>query len=462
MVDFWEVFDRAETGERMEESAFDMKIFRVANSLGKEYHLYYDRENPVPSDNQLADSVWEAGIRAAVDIGIYCTSTKRNIRFTEAEVTEMIKSVKGSTTLGDGKDAVVEAHRAPGAAAKPVICAGIQTVLYSSPETAYRMYKLCAREPDTDGIWQGLVTRINGKYEVRANRPSEIFQYRKEVELMRRAIADAERPGMFISANAPSAAATIGMCDPLKGIRPTDAISGGLIAELKVSFDELNRMAFALAYGSPRRASHTAVIGGFSGGPDTAPAIAVAGGILGMFVTESELAGPNYVHNRVKSRACRACLWTGSLPVQAFARNSRVPVSSNGCDHPFAGPGTEQYLLEAAAGNIAAVASGAAALTGGTRKFVIGTVEDFGSPLESRWMGEVSKATSGVSPEKANEIVKNLLLRYETRLERDAPFGYTFQQLYDMEAEKPIPAYQEIYQRIRDELQGFGLRFGKR
>jgi hypothetical protein len=31
-----------------------------------------------------------------------------------------------------------------------------------------------------------------------------------------------------------------------------------------------------------------------------------------------------------------------------------------------------------------------------------------------------------------------------------------------MEAEKPIPAYQEIYQRIRDELQGFGLRFGKR
>jgi len=100
-------------------------------------------------------------------------------------------------------------------------------------------------------------------------------------------------------------------------------------------------------------------------------------------------------------------------------------------------------------------------LTGGTRKFVIGRVEDFGSPMESRWMGEVSKATSGITPEKANEIVKNLLPRYETRLEKDAPFGYTFQQLYDMEAEEPKPAYQETYQRIRDELQGFGLRFSK-
>jgi len=459
MVTFWEVVERAETGERMDEPTFDMKIFKAVNALAKEYHLYYDRENPVPSDNQLADNVWEAGIRAAVEIGIYCTNTKRNIRFTEDEIIETIKSAKGTTTMGTGKDTVQEVHRNIGDTTEPIVGAGIQTVLYSNPEIAYKMYKLCAQELDTDGIWQGLVTRITGRYEVRANHPSEIYQYRKEVELMRRAITDAGRPGMFICANAPTAAATIGMCDPEKGIRPTDAISGGLIAELKISFDELNRMAFALAYGSPRRASHTAVIGGFSGGPDTAPVIAVAGGLLGMLVTQSELAGPNYVHNRLKTRACRACLWTGSLAVQAFARNSKIPAGSNGCDHPTAGPGTEQYFYEAAAGNIAAVASGAAALTGGTRKFVIGKVEDFGSPLESRWMGEICKASVGLKPEKANEIAKALLPRYESRLEKGAPFGFTFSQLYDVEKEAPKPEYVQMYERVKDEFREFGLRF---
>jgi methylamine--corrinoid protein Co-methyltransferase len=459
MVTFWEVVERAETGERMEESAFDMKIFRVASFLGKEYKLYYDRENPVPSDNQLADHVWEAGIQAAVDIGIYCTSTKRNIRFTEEEIIETIKSATGSVRVGAEKDAVEEAHRNIGDASEPVVGAGIQTVLYSTPEIAYKMYKLCAQEPDTDGIWQGLVTKVDGKYDVRANRPSEIYQYRKEVGLMRHAITDVGRPGMFICANAPTAAATIGMCDPINGIRPTDAVSGGLIAELKISFDELNRMAFALAYGSPRRASHTAVIGGFSGGPDTAPAIAVAGGLLGMLVTQSELAGPNYVHNRIKSRSCRACIWTGSSANQAFARNSRIPASGSGCDHPAAGPGTEQYFYESAAGNLASVASGAAALTGGTRKFVIGRVEDFGSPLESRWMGEICKASAGIKPEKANEIVKILLPRYENRLEKEAPFGFTFSQLYDVDREAPKPNYLRMYEKVKDEFRGFGLAF---
>lgn len=459
MITFWEVVERADTGERMEESAFDMKIFRVATALAKEYNLRYDRENPVPNDKQLADDVWEAGIRAVVDIGIYCTSTKRNIRFTEDEVVEAIKSATGSAILGAGKDAFEEVHRSIGDTTKPFVEAGIQTVLYSNPEMAYKMYKLCAREPDTDGIWQGLVTRVDCKYDVRVNHPTEVYQYRKEVELMRRAVADAERPGMFICANAPTAAATIGMCDPEKGIRPTDAIHVGLISELKIGFDELNRIAFALAYGSPRRVSHAAVIGGFSGGPDTAPVIAVAGGLLGIIVAQSELTGPNYVHNRIKSRACRACIWTGTLATQAFTRNSRVPVSSNGCDHPSAGPGTEQYFYEAAAGNIAAVASGAAAITGGTRKFMIGKVEDFGSPLESRWMGEVCKASAGLRPEKANEIVKALLPRYEDKLEKNAPFGFTFNQLYNVEKETPKLEYLRMYERVKDELREFGLSF---
>lgn len=459
MISFWDVVERADKGPRFDEREFDMKIFRTATHLAKEYDIVYDPENLVPADNQLADDVWEAGLRAAVEIGVYCTSTRRNIRFTEDEVAEFLRGARGEVTLGEGRDAVKEVHRDVEDGREPVVAAGIQTVLFSSEETAFRIYKLCALEPDTDGIWQGLEARVEGRYDVRANHPTEVYQYRRNVETMRRAIAAVGRPGMFIYANAPTAAATIGMCDPEVGIRICDPMATGLIAELKVGYDELNRIAFAIAYGSPRGASHTAVIGGFSGGPDTAPIIAVAGGLLGMLVTQSERAGPGYVHNRIKSRACRTCIWTGSLANQAFARNSRVPAGASGCDHPAAGPGTEQYFYEAGAGFVAAVASGAAALNGGTRKFVIGKTEDFGTPLESRWMGEVCKASASVSRERANEIVMALLPRYEDRLERNIPHGHTFQDLYDVEGEVPEPEYLELYERVKGEFEGFGLRF---
>jgi methylamine--corrinoid protein Co-methyltransferase len=302
---------------------------------------------------------------------------------------------------------------------------------------------------------------VDGKYVVRANHPTEVYQYRREVELMRLAIAEAGRPGMFIAANAPTAAATIGMCDGERGIRRSDVIHAGLISELKVSFDELNRIAFAIAYGSPRLAGHNAVIGGFSGGPETAPIVAVAGGILGMALAQTCIAGPNYIHNRIKSRACRACIWTGSLAAQAFARNTRAMVWSNGCDHPASGPGTEQYFYEAAAGNIAAVASGASSISGGTRKFVIGETEDFGSPLESKWHCEVAKASAGLKPEKANEIVRLLLSRYEGKLERDAPPGFTLRQLYELDAWVPKPWYLSIYETVKAELKELGLRFSQ-
>jgi len=74
-------------------------------------------------------------------------------------------------------------------------------------------------------------------------------------------------------------------------------------------------------------------------------------------------------------------------------------------------------------------------------------------------MGEVCKASAGLMPEKANEVVKSLLPRYESRLEKDAPFGFTFGQLYDVEKETPKPEYLRMYERMKDEFREFGLRF---
>jgi methylamine--corrinoid protein Co-methyltransferase len=260
---------------------------------------------------------------------------------------------------------------------------------------------------------------------------------------------------MFILNNAPTSDATIAMYNKEDGLRPTDPVTVGLLSEMKVSYDEMKRVAFALEYGSPRGSAHSAVIGGFSGGPNTAAIVAVAGGLMALTAGYGQYVRPGTVHNRIQSRACLPCIWTAALACEAFSRNSHV-ATDNG-DHPAAGPGTKQYFYELAAYQIATVTAGAHS-KGGTRKFVIGRTEDFGTPLESRWLGEICKASAGIKRDHANDIIKKLLQKYENKL-MNAPEGYTFQQLYDLKRDEPREEYSRMYNEIRTEFEEMGLKF---
>ena len=59
----------------------------------------------------MADRVWEAGLQLFVEIGAYCQTTERCIRFTKDEVLDILGQVRDEITLGIGKDAVVMRHR---------------------------------------------------------------------------------------------------------------------------------------------------------------------------------------------------------------------------------------------------------------------------------------------------------------------------------------------------------------
>ena len=96
--------------------------------------------------------------------------------------------------------------------------------------------------------------------------------------------------------------------------------------------------------------------------------------------------------------------------------------------------------------------------TGGTRKYVVGNICNYGTPLESRWMGEVCQAAVGMERKQASELVKYLLRHYEGNL-KDAPAGDTFEQLYDQRTLEPIPEYKGIYEEVKAELQQRGLNF---
>ncbi len=100
---FWEVLDRAcNTGAITNVKEFDMKIFKVASRLVKEFDIRYDPEIFVPSDDSLADDVWKAGLELFNDIGMYCLSSGRVIKFDESEVKEALREVRGEVEIGEG------------------------------------------------------------------------------------------------------------------------------------------------------------------------------------------------------------------------------------------------------------------------------------------------------------------------------------------------------------------------
>jgi hypothetical protein len=229
------------------------------------------------------------------------------------------------------------------------------------------------------------------------------------------------------------------------------------MSELKVTYDDLNRTAFALACNVKMHGAHSATIGGFSGNPEGAAITAVAGCLQLLTIHKAHCFRCGATDSRVKSRVSRAQLWAAGTGLQGLSRNTKLILDGSIGDHPAAGPGTKQYFYEAAAGFIVSTVMGSHS-TGGTRKYVVGEVPNYGTPLESRWMGEVCKGAVGMSRAQAESLVKYLLEKYEGNL-KDAPAGQTFEALYDQKTLAPTVEYQKLYDEVKAELRERGLQF---
>jgi len=454
---FGEILLRTKEGPFIEEKAFDLSIFKKTQTLQKKYSIKYDPGEPIDLKGDLADRVYQAGVELYLDIGTYCPNTRRTVKVTQQELLSEIDACPREIELGQGDDRVKMAHRDVEGDQEAIVIAGIQTAPFSDEEMMFKIYKGCATDRCVDGIWGGILLDIDGKYEVIADSPSEIYQYRKTVEILRRAINAAGRPGMIIINNAPTNAATIAMFDEEVGLRRSDFMESTAMSEMKVAYDDLNRSAFALAHGVSIHGAHSSTIGGFSGNPEGASIVAVAASLQLVAVHKSESFRCGTVDFKIKSRVTRGQLWVAGTAIQALNRNTRLIVDGSIGDHPAAGPGTRQYFYESAAGHIVSTVAGAHS-TGGTRKFVVGNTCNYGTPLESRWMGEVCKGAVGMDRAAAARIVKYLLAKYEDRL-TDAPEGQIFEKLYDQEKLVPLPHYRKLYEEVKQELTDQGLNF---
>ncbi len=450
-----DVLDLAESGPYMEEGEFDLRVAKLCRELAEEYDIRYDPERVVVDDDSLADAVFDAGLRLASEVGMYCLNARRVIRFSEEQLLEGLLCASSPLTIGRGRDARVLYARGVEDGRRPIIFGGqpgasIPEEWFLPTAVSYMM------EPLVDAVNHGRLDLVGGR-RVRARSPLEAIATRRELTLLREAARRAGRPGIHLIAGESSVTCVGALAVASERyLRTSDAHLIGVICELKTDYDRLTKAVCFADYGALSVTLADPLIGWFAGGPDGAAICAVASLLLGRLAYRSAyyVCHPN--HLRVAGTSNPECLWVASAVGHAMARRAHTPVL--GAIWTASGAGTEEVFYEVAAATVASVVSGfhPAGVSSASG------IQPNASGLEVRFMAEVAIAVaeSGLSRSESNEIVRVLLKRYALSLE-EPKIGRPFPELYDLRAVTPREWWLQLYQKMRKGLEEItGLPLG--
>ena len=88
MIGFVEICRRTATGRLVAEARFDQEIFfPKIKELVKKYDIKPDLENPVTTDDGVADSIFHAAVDLLQEMGVYCTDSQRIIELSQMRAT---------------------------------------------------------------------------------------------------------------------------------------------------------------------------------------------------------------------------------------------------------------------------------------------------------------------------------------------------------------------------------------
>ncbi len=451
----WDVMERSATGPFMEEKEWiNKKLMPGVMKVVKKHGIKYDKNNPVPADDELADKVWRAAVDLFLDVGVYNQDTHRIIKFTEQEVNEALYSAPDHYVVGANKDSRVFGYRAVEDTKTP-FCIYSPDITYDEPD----MLSACMaylKEPLLDGICSPLIEEFMGM-KIQSRTPMEIGGCIEHAMNLRQAAKLVGRPDIFFVAvgTAESDVAQVAVSHEDWGVRKTDGRLVGSITELMTNNSMLNKAVHYQQYGCLGGCLSGAIYGGYCGGAEGTAVVQTAYALKGLLLYQSQFIQNFPFHLKYGSNTGREMLWIVSVFSQAVARNTHLVQDSNGFSN--AGPGTDMLYYESAAHAIASTVSGNNLWENAPahNKF-----HNRGTPLEARIACEVGHAVAkqGMTREEANEIVDKLLVKYEKMIP-EAPLGKTYQEMYDVRKASPKPEAIDQFNKIKEELAEMGIKF---
>lgn len=447
-----EVLHRAESGPIIEEKEFERRLVApTIKRLADHYDIAFDDRTLVPSDDDLADRVFQAGLDFAAEVGLFCQSTSRRMVFSREELEQGLRFCAPEVTMGAGNDAVVCRARQPEDDTRVTVIGGAYGVPF--PEELFVPVMLSfAKEPVVDVIENATLETVYG-HPIKAGSPWEIVGGWREAELSFEVIKRAGRPGMCIGCveTSPTALAEIS-ASSWGGFRPTDWHHVATISEFKTNYDLLSKVAHTVRIGGVMETYYNPVYGGYVGGAEGVAVAIVAALILLNQTNMSHTLATRPDHPFLGCNTTRELLWAMNVGVQALARNTNLLVGT--LVGPAGGPGTETLLYEVAAYAVGTTVSGQSLIE--ASHSAGGHVARHVSGLEARLCGEIAHAVRGMGREEANRLVEQLYAKYEPDLDTK-PIGRPFEEVYDVQRVEPTPEWQAMYEKVWEELVDMGL-----
>lgn len=455
-VTFLDVLDRAHSGPVCKSKEWDMKVIpQTVREMIEKYGLKgsFDPDNPVNMDDALADEFWKAGFEFAEKVGMICLDTERVIKFSEDELKSVLESAPDNIAMGGGVDRRVWRSRYPGdpypagASCGPFGTAVTEDVYVETIGAA-------AQYSTNDVAMLPTPLTFNGR-ELKDGSPYEIFAGKFEAEKCKEAVRRVDRPNMSVVSHVDATG---------WGAVGGYGMPGGLIPEqdwvailapscLKTHYYLLNKVAHVLNFGGISFwTPHYSMIGGYSGSPEGCVISTNASAILQLAVHKGVAVGGLIYDLGTYSGSSRGALWASSVSLQAQSRNTHI--ISQSVANPRGGPCTKMLLYEVAAQALTNVASGAGWMTGISPRE--GKYTNYCSGLENKLGSELVKRATEVTRKEANEIVKKLLEKYESKL-ADPDIGVPFQECTDVSTLQPTKEWFDLYTEVKQELIELGL-----
>jgi methylamine--corrinoid protein Co-methyltransferase len=454
LLDFME---RATTGLILSEKDFIIKVLipNVRNII-KEFDIKYDPKDPVPSDDDLADRLYEASVEFLVRTGIYCDSTNRIIKLHRDEILKSVDDFwEGRACCGEGQDRRYLMLRKPEDSKLPWLQLG-NGIPVSSEEILMAIVEGYGSIPEANSVCVPALSHVRG-LPVMAGSPLEIYASLNAAQAARKALLQCGRPGLPINNVLSSSTTAMGMIAaayPGFGLRPSDGWIVSNIAEMKVNFDVLNRLAFLQSINGNICSVGIPTLGGYAGGPEGTALVQTAYILVGMLIFKGTFHVTGPVDMRFVCSSTRGASWVLSVVGRATSRNTSYPTI--GLPYMAAGPCTKMYFYEAAVTILSQVPSGYSGIE--THHPAKAAVTDAVTPMEAQFAVDFTKAITGIKAHQASELVNQLLDKYENDLER-APEGKKYQECYDLKTLEPLEVYVRLYEEVKGELAGLGIPF---
>ena len=454
--EFLAVLDKAETGPMVDIKEWDQTyIYETIQELVEKHNIKLDTQDPgVPSDDALADRVFQAAFELAVKSGVYCTDTQRRMLWTEEQLQTVLDRVPEEVHTGEGNETRTIKKRLPDQDAYVTIGGGPWGVVV--PEEIFLPMSIAyAQDEKTDFICTAALKSTYG-HPIRASSPWDTLACWQEIRLTFEALEQVGRPGLSVAAPNTSASAIGTVTTVTHGaLRPTDWNNNSFMSELKVSYDDLIRTCHFIQTGSFVHNFYNPIFGGYAGGAEGVAVAHVAGFILmkACLFGDAFNAGPSHAH--MSTDTFPPLIPAQAVALQALSRNTNITCAN--FTRPNAGPGEIDLLYEIAAYQLATVTSGVEVAKG--VQTATGKHEAHCSPLEVRFMRKVAHAAQKLSRQEADPLVKTLIGRYKDG-QKDMKIGKRFDQVYDLETLEPSREWQSTFDMAYEELQNMGVPLG--